>query len=455
MISVYQSAFAEALGWSLVDSLWQMGAIWFFYIIITRNGNAYSAQKRHSFALLGSAAGTVIFIISLALNLYNAENNKGFLSLSYFIGKNASELITGYDFAGNLIPLISIIYIPAVAFFSLRLIVQLNVNKNAYRRNLTVADDAITSFVTKMCTTFGINKKVSLWISVKAESPLTLGFWKPLIIMPVAVFSQLSCRQVEAVIAHELFHIKRNDYLINIFLTLTEVILFFNPFARLMIGNVKKERENRCDDEVLSYGFDSWEYSQALYLLGKSRFEKNRLAIAATGSGKEYLLHRIRRIMKRDNPSPSVLKPFIAFFLCLFVAGFLARDKQIPVLADAVAPAVSPVVYYTVEKVITEKEPEKKVTIPKKTAVKEVEVIAPPEAPLPPEPEPSELIYSEDLQEHFSYVADPETIEFTILDPLEAVVPEVVCETPQPYVQKSSFYFIEVDTTAGKSVIDL
>ena len=201
---------------------------------------------------------------------------------------------------------------------------------------------------------------MSLWISVKAESPLTLGFWKPLIIMPVAVFSQLSCRQVEAVIAHELFHIKRNDYLINIFLTLTEVILFFNPFARLMIGNVKKERENRCDDEVLSYGFDSWEYSQALYLLGKSRFEKNRLAIAATGSGKEYLLHRIRRIMKRDNPSPSVLKPFIAFFLCLFVAGFLARDKQIPVLADAVAPAVSPVVYYTVDKVITEKDPEKK-----------------------------------------------------------------------------------------------
>lgn len=455
MSSLYQTAFAEALGWLLVDSLWQMGAIWFFYILITRNGNAFTAQKRHSFALLGTAAGLLIFIISLAVNLYNVGDNQGFLSLSYFIGKQAGELIRGYDTTIKLVPLISFIYIPAVAFFSLRLILQLSINRKVYRKNLVDADEGITSFVIEMCRTLNIRKKVSVWISPKAESPLTLGFWKPVIIVPVAVFSQLSCRQVEAVIAHELFHIKRNDYLINIILTITEVVLFFNPFARLMIGNVKKERENSCDDEVIAYGVDSWEYSQALYILGRSKFERKGLAIAATGSGKEYLLCRIRRIMKRSNPSPAVLKPFIAFFLCLFVAGFVARDKQIPVPADAsVAPVVTPVAFYSFEKEIAEAKPEKKITISKKNLADKMEGIKPPEAPLPPEPDvPQEV--SEDLRAHFRFIASPEIIEFTVIDPADPAVPEAMCEKPQPFVQKSSFYFREIDTTGGEKVIDL
>jgi len=453
---LYQSALAEALGWSLIDSLWQMGATWLFYIIITRNGNRFSSQQRHTLALIGSAVGMVLFILSLFFNYYSVSTNTNYFILPFYV---------------KFVPFISFLYVLAVAFFSLRLLLQISSNKNIYHRDLVHPDCELLAFVSDMCERSGIVKKISIWISDKVESPLTIGFWKPVILLPVAVFSHLTCRQVEAVIMHELHHIKRNDYMINIFLTIAELVFFFNPFARMMFASVKKERENRCDDYVIASGFDAWEYSQALYILGRYRNEKNNLAVAATGEGKQYLLERIRRIMKRNNPAPSVLKPFFAFFLCLFVAGFGARHKQIPTLPNIVGGArvatqnkVKPIVFYLEEKRITitpseenARNPDlvlsqKKIKAPSKVVIQKkgpvLKTLSNPEVIEEPADEDPDLPVG-------TYVAAPKVIGFTILDPAEPVVPEIVCENPQPYVQKSAFYFTEVDTTAGKKVIVL
>ena len=454
---LYQFAFAEALGWSLVDSMWQMGAIWFFYILITGNGSRSCAEKRHLLALLVTAAGTLIFLLSFAFNYYGALNDHQFFSLAHFIEKNSVQFISGYAIAET-IPFISFLYLPALLFFLLRLIFQISINKSIYRKNSVEAEGSVLAFVKEMCNKSGILKKVEVWISEKVESPLTMGFWKPVIIMPVSVFTRLSCSQVEAVIAHELFHIKRNDYLINIFLMCAELILFFNPFAHLMLSIVKKERENSCDDHVINSGFNSWEYSQALYLIGKHRHDRNNLAMAAAGIGKEFLLQRIRRIMKRNNPSPSVLKPILAFFLCLFVAGFAVREKQIKVLAVTLNNnEIKPVVYYNAEKKITVTETVKNKSKSRKIKPdRKLKIILPPEAPPPPDPgmpeEPSEEDSGETIN---TYISSPVIIEFTIIDPVICDVPEVSSEKPQPFVQKSSFYYTEIDTTAGKKIVEL
>jgi beta-lactamase regulating signal transducer with metallopeptidase domain len=464
---LYQSAFAEALGWSLIDSLWQMGAAWLIYITTTGNESKFSSQQRHSLAFAGSAMGTLIFFVSLGLNYYSAANNTNFLSLAYFIEKQAGETFVNYLFAQQIVPFISFVYVPAVAFFFFRLIVNVSLNKNIYRKNLIQANGNICGFVRKMSKQTGIVKKVTVWMSHRVQSPLTIGFWKPAIFLPVAVFNHLSCRQVEAVIMHELYHIKRNDYIINIFLAVAEVILFFNPFARMMFATVKKERENSCDDHVIASGFDAWEYSQALYILGKYRNEKNNLAIAATGEGEEYLLQRVRRIMKRNRPSPSALRPFIAFFLCLFIAGFAVRQKpRLPednnkVQLSTENPAKQ-IVYYLEEKQITiiatEKStaqmkalPEKKTKAPlKQQKNNKVKILISPDSQLAEDP--AHAISPELVG---TYVAAPKIIEFTIIDPAKPVVPEIVCEKPQPYIQRSSFYFTELDTTAGKKIIVL
>ncbi|MBA2562683.1 MAG: M56 family metallopeptidase, partial [Chitinophagaceae bacterium] len=106
--------------------------------------------------------------------------------------------------------------------------------------------------------------------------------------------------QLEAIILHELSHIKRNDYLINLLISLIETILFFNPFIVLLIKIIKKERENCCDDFVLQYQYDRHSYASALLSLEQSRNQHLRLALTST-SGKKQLLSRIKRIMEVKN----------------------------------------------------------------------------------------------------------------------------------------------------------
>ena len=105
---------------------------------------------------------------------------------------------------------------------------------------------------------------------------------------------------MEAIILHEISHIKRNDYLVNLFVSLIETILFFNPFVVLLGKIIKKERENCCDDFVLQYQYDRHSYASALLVLEQSREQQFRLALTAT-SGRKQLLFRIKRIMEVKN----------------------------------------------------------------------------------------------------------------------------------------------------------
>jgi hypothetical protein len=102
---------------------------------------------------------------------------------------------------------------------------------------------------------------------------------------------------MEAIILHELSHIKRNDYLINLFISVIETILFFNPFVVLLARIIKRERENCCDDFVIQYQYDRHTYASALLSLEQYRNTTLRLALGAT-SGKKQLLHRVKRIME-------------------------------------------------------------------------------------------------------------------------------------------------------------
>lgn len=458
-----QSSFFEALGWSLIDSLWQVGAIWIFYILFTKNGSRFSAEKRHSLAFGGMMTGSLLFFASIIINSYSAAVNGDIYSLAYFIEQHTGTWFN-YGKADAIVSILSFIYLPVLMFYALRLLFQVLTHRNNYKRNLAPVDDEMTEFLGEMISKLGISKRTILWLSDKVASPLTLGFWKPVILLPVALFSHLSYRQIETVIAHELYHIKRNDYLLNIFLTVAEIVLFFNPFAKLLADIVKKERENSCDDLVLAAGFNAMEYSQALYILGRFRQQESKFSLAATGIGKEYLLHRIRRIMKRDNPRPSVKKPLIAFFLCLVVAGFASRNKNVTVLREAVTTPAKQVVYFAAEKDITS-EPaivtsqpamvpaRQRPTTPHKS-VDPIQSIAPP----PPPPPPSLITITESSADEdvtITFAAAPEVMEFSMLDHAEPEVPETVCETPQPYVPKATFYYTEVDTTAGKTVIRL
>lgn len=147
-----------------------------------------------------------------------------------------------------------------------------------------------------------LESKVELLISLKARVPMVIGFIKPLILLPAVSIAQLSIEQLETILLHELAHIKRNDYLINILQTIVETILFFNPFVWLISAIIRREREHCCDDMVLVHTREPLNYATALAALAAYPGNASGLLVAA--SGHSYpLFHRIKRILEmKKNP---------------------------------------------------------------------------------------------------------------------------------------------------------
>jgi beta-lactamase regulating signal transducer with metallopeptidase domain len=162
----------------------------------------------------------------------------------------------------------------------------------------------------------GIRAHVSAYLSSLVRVPVTLGLLKPVILLPVAMVTQLTTAQIEAILVHELAHIRRKDYLLNLLITAMELLFFFNPFTRLLIGQLKNEREHCCDDAVLECRYDPHGYVSALLSLARQQ-QPTGIALAAIGGGGEQLLlQRARKILQQkrsdDRPGP---RPLIGLLL--------------------------------------------------------------------------------------------------------------------------------------------
>ncbi|RZM22267.1 MAG: M56 family metallopeptidase, partial [Pedobacter sp.] len=126
--------------------------------------------------------------------------------------------------------------------------------------------------------------------------PLVLGFLKPVVLFPVALANNMDLNQVEAILIHELSHIRRNDYLLNLVKTAIETILFFNPFIWLSGRFIHIEREHACDDLVVAFTGTPVTYAHALLKLELLQ-AKNSPAMTMAATGKpQYLYQRIKRI---------------------------------------------------------------------------------------------------------------------------------------------------------------
>jgi len=138
-----------------------------------------------------------------------------------------------------------------------------------------------------------IHRSVRFLVSAEVGIPIVLGWLRPAILMPVGMLTGLTAQQVEAIVIHELAHIRRYDYLINLVQTIAETLLFYHPATWWISHQIRMAREYCCDDRAVAICRDASTYAHALTLLEERRTSLLRLAVAAS----EYsLLGRIRRL---------------------------------------------------------------------------------------------------------------------------------------------------------------
>ena len=209
------------------------------------------------------------------------------------------------------------------------------------RREGMPAPEALRSVVAQLSERIGV-RYVRVLTSTIAEVPSAIGWLRPAILLPAAAITGLTPQQLQAVLAHELAHIRRHDYLVNILQMVVETLLFYHPAVWWVSSVIRHERELCCDDLAVRSCGDALCYARALTALEKLRLPNPRLAMGSTGGS---LLYRIQRIVEKEarEQGPSRVAGALGLLvLGVFSLAFTlhaAREQPAPLPGMEAAPA--------------------------------------------------------------------------------------------------------------------
>jgi beta-lactamase regulating signal transducer with metallopeptidase domain len=158
------------------------------------------------------------------------------------------------------------------------------------------ADAQLSRLAQRLAQQLNLTVRFDVLLSHLAQTVVVIGWMRPVILIPVAVVAGLTPRQLEAILAHELAHIRRRDYLVNLVQILVETLLFYHPAVWWISRQIRLEREQACDDVAISLCGNAREYARSLAALEELRLFGSP-ALAAGGAGGRQLLARIRRIL--------------------------------------------------------------------------------------------------------------------------------------------------------------
>jgi beta-lactamase regulating signal transducer with metallopeptidase domain len=192
------------------------------------------------------------------------------------------------------LPVIVLTWLCGVVVLSLRLISGWLWVQRMKTHGTQPARDGWQVIAARLARRLHITRGVTLLESRHVDVPTVIGWIRPVILLPMTALSGLAPHQLEAILAHELAHIRRHDYMVNLLQTLVETLLFYHPAVWWLSRRIRMERENCCDDLAVSLCGDPFLYAQALADLEERRGGRPELALAATGGS---LLQRVRRLL--------------------------------------------------------------------------------------------------------------------------------------------------------------
>lgn len=346
----FTSLLTHSLAWALLYSLWQGLLVYGTLFVVLRALRDVSSRLKY-FISIGAFTtmvawfadtwmtqfqklkGITVYItngsgVAAPLVTHQGVANPTINITDQSVIKNALTGIEQYS------SLIISVYCAGLALMLFRFAVNLWQVRMLKKSGVVAPQEHLNDLVAQWQEQFNISRPVKLLLSAKVDVPMMLGILKPVILLPVATINHLSIDQLEAILVHELAHIKRQDFLFNIFQTIVETVLFFNPFIWLISSIIRKERENCCDDMVVASTTDPMPYARALAILETNRYEAN-LGLAVTGRNKKQLFNRIKRIMemKKQNINYSQLGIAamiiitIVFSLAIFTPSFAQKNK--------------------------------------------------------------------------------------------------------------------------------
>ncbi len=340
-----QSSWADRIGWVLVHSLWQFALVGLATIVLRRALQRCSAATRY-----GALLTAMIIMVAMPVATWfspwlvpapaaavkpepveNVENVSPLQPLDDTLPMAArpaasplevaaepepepqrvEPLPTGPASSWSLVksrvepwlPEIVLAWFVGVVVAAFRLLWSWHTVRRLRRAGISPVGDAVHGVLERTARRLGLARTVEALQSSLVKMPVVLGCFRPVVLLPLCIVTGLPAAQLEMILAHELAHIRRHDYLVNLLQTLVETLFFYHPAVWWLSRQIRNERENCCDDVAMALAGSRAEYGRALLAIEELRAASPALSLAAGGGS---LLARIRRIAGRE-PTPRVV----------------------------------------------------------------------------------------------------------------------------------------------------
>lgn len=343
------NSLAEALGWALLHSLWQGGAIALLLaagLILARSQPPrirYRLAVAAMVALLAACAGTFAWIYEPQPGLAAGAFEDVTLSFSAMQEALPSAAATAgteaaadpptayFSYFEQHLPLLVNAWLLGVLLLSLRMLGEIAYIQHLRHYRCRKPDGIWLEKLSGLKARMGIRRHVELRETHRIHGPMVAGVFKQVILLPAGLLSGLPPEQVEAVLAHELAHVRRNDYFVNLLLSLAEILLFFNPMAWWIGQKIKAEREHACDDLALEMTGDTLSLVRSLALMEEWRLNGRPFAMAFAGKDGS-VLSRIQRLLQREDKrqvGPRAFWSLSVLCVCLALFAFQSQPGKV------------------------------------------------------------------------------------------------------------------------------
>lgn len=201
---------------------------------------------------------------------------------------------------------VAVVWIAGAVVFWLRLLGGWMIAERLRRRQVRLASAEWQQTFDRLRTRLRISRPVQLLISGLVQAPAVVGLLRPVVLVPVGALAGLAAEQMEALLLHELAHIRRYDYLVNAIQSMVEALLFYHPAVWWVSGHMRSEREMCCDDAAVAITGDVLGFARALAQVGSAERAHHQAAMAATGAS---VVNRVARLLGVPQPASRTHSP--------------------------------------------------------------------------------------------------------------------------------------------------
>jgi beta-lactamase regulating signal transducer with metallopeptidase domain len=343
---LFGTPLAEAIGWALLHLLWQGLLVAAILAATLALLSKQSANARY-LASCGALALLVVLGAATAYQVYDGGGELGvgsgsevkFAPISVF--NPTSESLGSHTprptphpliaFTKSHLPQIVLGWLTGVLLLSVRLLFGWLRAHSIAKRNAVEAAPEWQRAAARLAHALELRRIVRMLESAAVEVPTVIGWLRPVVLLPAATLTGLSTEQMEMILAHELAHIRRNDFFVNLMQAVVETLLFYHPAVWWISNRIRVERENCCDDVAVAVSGKPLVYARALTRLEELRMEDNQAFLAANGGS---LIGRIRRLAGARAESPNAPSRFVAGAALLTVLVALIIAPSLPLRGE-------------------------------------------------------------------------------------------------------------------------